>query len=91
VFDSAQALWEACCECSFWADQNTIHDQQAHAFRGNVVVSSAPRPRAYTATGLCVFLGTAYETWRRWKDQSSPAFKPDLAEVIDIVLQIMFE
>jgi len=66
-FQSADALWEACCEYFKWVEDNPLYEIKAFAFQGVVTQESIPKMRAMTITGLCLFLDIADSTWQTFR------------------------
>lgn len=66
-FESADALWAACCEYFQWVEDNPLYEVKAFSFQGSVTQESIPKMRAMTITGLCLFLDIADSTWQTFR------------------------
>lgn len=69
LFESSDALWEACCEYFEWVVANPLWESKAFAFQGNVTVKELPKMRAMTLDGLHLFLDIDRTTWAAWREQ----------------------
>ena len=67
LFESDEALWEACCEYFQWVDENPLHEMKAFSYQGEVVQEPVAKMRAMTIDGLCLFLDIAVSTWYEWR------------------------
>jgi hypothetical protein len=57
-FESADALWSACCEYFEWADDNPLWEGKVFSYQGEIIKATLPKMRAMTISGLCIFLDT---------------------------------
>lgn len=71
LFDSAEILWESCCEYFQWVEDNPLWEMKAFAYQGVVVQEPVAKMRAMTMDGLCLFLDIEYETWRTWRNEKN--------------------
>lgn len=68
LFESYNALWEACCEYFEWVDTNPLLEMKPFAYQGVVIQEPVPKMRAMTINGLCIFLDIDLTTWRAWRE-----------------------
>ncbi|QDW34429.1 DNA-packaging protein [Yersinia sp. KBS0713] len=66
-FESADALWAACCEYFEWVEANPLWEMKAFAYQGAVTQEPIAKMRAMTLTGLCLFLDIADSTWQTFR------------------------
>lgn len=66
-FESADALWSACCEYFEWVEANPLWEMKAFAYQGAVKQEPIAKMRAMTLTGLCLFLDIADSTWQTFR------------------------
>ena len=85
LFESADALWEACCEYFEWVEANPLYEMKAFAYQGVVVQEPVAKMRAMTIGGLCIFLDIDEVTWRRWREVE------DFCTVISRAEQIIYQ
>jgi len=69
LFESADALWEACCEYFEWVEANPLYEMKPFAYQGVVIQEPVAKMRAMTIQGLCLFLDITRETWYQWRKQ----------------------
>ena len=67
LFESADALWEACCEYFEWVEANPLIEMRPFAYQGVVIQEPVPKMRAMTIDGLCLFLDIDVRTWASWR------------------------
>lgn len=67
LFSSSEALWEACCEYFQWVEDNPLWESKLFSYQGDVHEGVAPKMRAMTLSGLCLFLDVTRETWGQWR------------------------
>ena len=85
LFESADALWEACCEYFEWVEANPLYEMKAFAYQGVVVQEPVAKMRAMTIGGLCIFLDIDEVTWRRWREVE------DFCTVVSRAEQIIYQ
>jgi len=56
LFSSADDLWKAACEYFTWCDENPLKEEKLFHYQGIVTNHEASKMRAYTLTGLCLYL-----------------------------------
>lgn len=76
--EGAQKLLEACEDYFEWNESNPLYEEKQFAFEGCVSTHDAPKVRAMTITGLCIFIDVSTRVWREWRTT-----RPDLAPVMD--------
>lgn len=76
LFESADLLWEACCEYFDWVDANPLWEMKPFAYQGVVIQEPVAKMRAMTIDGLCLFLDIDVKTWSNWRSRE------DLIQVV---------
>jgi len=89
LFESADALWEACCEYFEWVDANPLVGTDLVKFQGKYKTAKINKMRAMTLKGLCIFLDIDVTTWRAWRDDDD--FSPITTRVDTIIETQKFE
>lgn len=77
-------LWKAACEYFNWCDNNPLNEEKLFHYQGNVSKENISKMRAYTLTGLCLYIdcSTAYlETLKTTEGKHQ-------AEFVDIINRI---
>jgi hypothetical protein len=69
IFASADLLWEACCEYFQWVEDNPLWESKLFSYQGEISEGVAPKMRAMTIDGLCLFLDIDVKTWANWRAQ----------------------
>lgn len=67
LFSSSESLWEACCEYFQWVEDNPLWESKLFSYQGEVHEGVAPKMRAMTISGLCLFLDISRSTWDEWR------------------------
>lgn len=67
IFETEDALWNACVEYFEWVEENPLYEAKAFAHQGQVTVASLPKMRAMTIAGLCIFLDINTTTWEDYR------------------------
>lgn len=67
LFESAELLWEACCEYFDWVEANPLWEDKVSFYQGVPTHEKVEKMRAMTLDGLCFFLRINDQTWRNWK------------------------
>lgn len=65
-FPTPEALWERAKDYFEWCEENPILEQKLFPMQGEVMKEHAKKCRAFTMTGLCIFIGLDTETFRRY-------------------------
>jgi hypothetical protein len=87
LFSSPELLWEAACEYFLWCDENPLLEEKAFHYQGFITKSSVTKMRAYTLTGLCIFLGCNDAYFRQFTmDEDENAKKSDDEEDFSTVI-----
>lgn len=60
-------LWQQCCEYFQWVEDNPLWESKLFAYQGEISEGIAPKMRAMTIDGLCLFLGIGVQTWHDYK------------------------
>lgn len=66
-FESADALWSACCEYFEWVEKNPLWEMKPFAYQGEVTQEPVQKMRAMTLSSLCLFLDISDDTWRNYR------------------------
>jgi len=67
TYETADTLWEACCEYFEWVEENPLYTTDTVKFQGEARIIKVPKPRAMTIQGLCLFIGLTHETWAQYR------------------------
>lgn len=77
-FETAEQLWEACCQYFQWVDDNPLWENKATQYQGSPIDVPVAKMRAMTQDGLCIFLDITDQTWHNYKTRGD-----DFLEVIN--------
>jgi hypothetical protein len=69
-----------------WAEANPLEEEVVSFFQGIDCRAVLNKRRAFTITGLCVYLGISQSAWKVWRDT-----RKDLQEVVAWADDIIFE
>lgn len=89
LFESKEALWEACCEYFDWVESNPLIEMKPFAYQGYVTQEPVPKMRAMTIEGLCIFLDISTSIWYDWRKDKD--FSDIIARVESIIRSQKFE
>ena len=84
LFESAELLWDACCEYFQWVEDNPLLEENLFAYQGTVTKESAAKMRAMTIGGLCIFLDINRGTWNEWRKVD------DFSEVVTKAEEVIY-
>lgn len=84
LFASSDALWESCCEYFQWVEDNPLWESKLFSYQGEVSEGVAPKMRAMTISGLCLFLDITRETWGQWRKDK------DFSDVITRAEEVIY-
>ncbi len=84
LFASSEALWEACCEYFQWVEDNPLWESKLFSYQGDITEGVAPKMRAMTIGGLCLFLDINRGTWNEWRDVD------DFSEVVTRAEEVIY-
>lgn len=84
----AEQLKAAAAEYFQWCVDNPLVEGQLVAYKGTGSVVNVPKLRAFTYSGLCLFLGIHKQTWVNWRTGAS---RPELQEACEWIDNIMNE
>ena len=84
LFESADTLWDACCEYFQWVEDNPLYESETVKFQGQATLIEVPKMRAMTIAGLCLFLDINRGTWNEWRNQD------DYSEVITRAEEVIY-
>jgi DNA-packaging protein gp3 len=69
LFESPDALWEACLEYFEWVEANPLWEDKIISFQGLATHVDVAKMRAMTVAGLCIFLDISVQTWHDYKER----------------------
>lgn len=67
LYADPEDLWLECCEYFEWVESNPLWETKLFSYQGEVSEGVAPKMRAMTIGGLCLFLDIDYSTWTDWR------------------------
>lgn len=76
--EGAKALMENIEDYFQWSEDNTLKEDKAFSYEGDISHTELSKMSITTLTGLCVFLGIVRQTWYDWKRD-----RPDLSYVLE--------
>jgi len=88
-FSSPEMLWEACEDYFQWVTDNPLWEEKQFAFQGVVTVHNAPKMRAMTISGLCIFIDIDHSTWASFRGHED--FSAIVTRVEHIIRNQKFE
>jgi len=83
LFESPEALWEACIEYFEWVEENPLIEAKVFHAQGKITTAELPKMRAMTIDGLCLFLDIDDCTWQRWRGEDD--FKGVVAKADKVI------
>lgn len=91
LFESPELLWEAACEYFQWCEDNPLTTVDYKGKDADKVIYELPR--AFTLTGLCVFLNCSTEYLRHFEknNKDSKDFMPIITRIRDVIYTQKFE
>lgn len=63
-------LWDEFAKYAEWVEKNPLLEEKQFAFQGVVTTHNAPKMRAMTETGFCLFADISPETFRNYKKKT---------------------
>lgn len=90
LFDTAEDLWEACCQYFEWVEDNPLYKDHLVTFEGHGSHFPLEKMRPMTLVGLCNFLDISRQTWANWRAEREE-LKPTIERVEAIIYQQKFE
>jgi len=66
-FETADVLWDACCEYFQWVEDNPLYEDGLVTFQGMAKHEPLAKMRAMTVTGLCIFLDISRQAWDEYR------------------------
>lgn len=70
LFKTPELLWEAACEFYQWCDDNPLEEEKLFHYQGVVTSHSSNKLRAYTLTGLCLYLDCSENYFRNFEENN---------------------
>lgn len=89
LFETPELLWEASCEYFKWCDDNPLLEEKLFHYQGVVSRDVITKLRAYTLSGLCIFLDCTEDYFRSFKSQDR-INKEDFITVINKIDKIIY-
>ena len=89
LFASPTMLWESACEYFQWCDDNPLFEGKICSFQGVNVVEKIPKLRAYTMSGLCLFLDCSQNYFRQFKIARGED-NPDFVTIIEKIEETIY-
>jgi hypothetical protein len=86
VYETPEALWEAACGYFQWAQNSPYKEQRSAQYLGGFVYGNVDKVRAFTISGLCLYLGMS----REWFN-SLPKKEPIFSYVIGMIRDVIWE
>lgn len=87
-YETPEALWEAACEYFNWCADNPLKEEKIVNHRTGIKIVEVNKLRAYTLSGLCLFLGIS-ENYLNNFEANNQAKKDDLlAEFMEVIARI---
>ena len=83
-FDTAESLWDACCQYFEYVVENPLYEAKAFSFQGQSWTENIPKMRAMTLDGLCTYIDITDQTWYNYKQRGD-----DFLDVINKVDRII--
>lgn len=88
LFETPELLWEAACEYFQWCDDNPLIENKPMHYQGVIVPNPIEKMRAYTLTGLALYLGCSAEYLRNFKQNNKDA--DNFMSVITCIKETMY-
>ena len=88
LFSSPELLWEAACEYFQWCDTHPLKEEKVFHHQGKIVKHNSNKLRAYTLTGLCLYLDCSTQYFRNFEDNNSES--KDFMAVITRIKETIF-
>lgn len=88
-FPTPQDMWNRAVDYFKWAEKNSLIEEKAASDSGTPTVIRLKKMRAFTITGLTLFIGLNDETFRRYGtgENGNGEFK----EVVGLIKQVIHE
>lgn len=86
-FKTPEIMWDRACDYFRWAEENCLQEEKLASDTGTPVIKKLNKMRAFTQTGLCLFIGLDTETYRRYGtgENGGGVFK-DVCKLIAMVI-----
>lgn len=89
LFTTPELLWESACEYFDWCDKNPLKEDKLFHYQGAVTSQSVGKLRAYTLTGLCLYLDCSTEYFRHFEENNNDS--KDFMPVITRIRETIYE
>lgn len=92
IFSSPNKLWTAATEYFQWSDDNPLQEQKAFSYQGNITKTEITKMRAYTISGLSIFLGVTRNYLSDMRDGLKLETKQgrDFSRIINLIEEVIF-
>lgn len=84
IFASPDDLWDACCQYFQWVDDNPLLESKLFSFQGAAHEGIAPKMRAMTISGMCLYLDISEDCWAAYRS------RPDFIGVTTRAEKVIF-
>lgn len=84
LFKTPDLLWEAACEYFQWCDENPLKEEKLFSYQGIITSGDADKMRAYTMSGLCLYLDCSESYFRSFKSTATEKEKDFLTVISKI-------
>lgn len=88
LFATPELLLEAAQEYFQWCDDNPLQEEKLFHYQGVVSKETQSKMRAYTITGLCLYLGCSTEFFRNFEQNNKNA--KDFMPIIKAIMETMY-
>lgn len=93
LFTVPSLLWEAACEYFQWCEENPLYKQEGYAFQGTVTKEDLSLMRAFTLTGLCIYLDVNTKYFNHFEeslDADNNEVDKDFSNVLTRIREIIY-
>lgn len=90
LFETPELLWEAAVEYFEWCEENPLLEEKGFAFQGAVTKESFSKLRAFTWSGLCLYLDCSDGYFREFKKDCSKDFVSVISKIEQVIYNQKF-
>ncbi len=84
IFETPDALWDAACKYFDWATDNPLLEQKTFCSQGEIITAAIPKARAFTLSGLSLFIGIGRNTFDLYRKRD------DFADVVHAIEDVIW-
>lgn len=84
-YQSAEVLWDACCEYFQWVEDNPLWEADLVKYQGEAKITKIPKMRAMTKSAMCRYIGLDMTNWDLYKERGD-----DFRRVIDDAENVIY-